>query len=66
MKPKGYICDKCGKDIPYYNNSMIAQTHATMKLYHLGQSRCSLPQQIDLCPECYNKFINWLETEVEE
>lgn len=64
-------CDRCGKEIknkhdgyhPNYNPKTVS---AKIQLWPVGEYRGSQGQRIDLCEECYEKFINFLESEVEE
>lgn len=57
-----YYCDKCGKEIKgIINNAQLSQKTARIDLYSLGESRTCPSQRIDLCEECYQKFINFLE-----
>lgn len=66
MKKKIVTCDKCGADIPCYNNMAISENSALIQLFGVGECRTAKPQRIDLCPECCEKFVNWLESEAEE
>ena len=66
MISKSMCCNKCGKDIPCYNNMAITENSALIQVYGVGERRTSQPQRIDLCPDCYQKFINWFESEVTE
>ena len=65
MISKSVKCDKCGIDIPCYNNMAITENSALIQLLGVGESRTSKPQRIDLCLECYQKFVNWLESEAD-
>ena len=55
------ICDRCGKEIDFINNAQISKTSARIDLYPIGQPRTYPSQRIDLCEDCYNEFINFLE-----
>ncbi len=60
------VCDKCGKEIvnPYNGYSptyRIKDFSARITLYGVGEARYGTGQRIDLCPECYEKFVNFLE-----
>lgn len=55
------ICDRCGKDLTAINNAQISATSARLDLYAIGQQRTYPSQRIDLCEECYEEFINFLE-----
>ena len=55
-------CDRCGKEIEdVINNAQLSQRTARLDLYSLGQSRTCPSQRIDLCEECFQEFINFLE-----
>ena len=61
-KVETIICDRCGKELTTFNNAQISKTSARIDLYAIGQLRTSPSQRIDLCEDCYNEFINFLET----
>ena len=56
------ICDRCGKEIDFINNVQLSEKSARIDLYAIGQRRTCPSQRIDLCEDCYNEFINFLET----
>lgn len=56
------ICDRCGKELTAFNNAQISKTSARIDLYPIGQPRTYPSQRIDLCEECYEQFVNFLET----
>lgn len=56
------ICDKCGKELTAFNNAQISKTSARIDLYPIGQPRTYPSQRIDLCEECYEQFVKFLET----
>ena len=56
------MCDRCGKELPAFNNTHISENSARIDLYAIGQRRTCPSQRIDLCEECYNAFIQYLET----
>lgn len=58
---KKMICDKCGKEIPAFNNAEISRTSARIDLYPILSNRTYPTERIDLCEDCYEKFINFLE-----
>ena len=66
MISKSIKCDKCGADIPCYNNMAISENSALIQLFGVGECRTAKPQRIDLCLDCYEKFVNWLESEAEK
>lgn len=61
------VCDRCGKDIlhpmmrDYYSNHTAKEYSAKITLWGVGEPRSSFGQRIDLCPECYEKFVNFME-----
>ena len=61
MISKSMSCDLCGADIPCYNNFAITENSAMINVFGVGVKRTCVPQRIDLCPECYQRFINWLD-----
>lgn len=59
------VCDRCGKDIvnpkEYYCSTYALKDYsAKITLWGVGEPRSSFGQRIDLCPECYEKFISFL------
>ena len=48
------------KDI--INNAQLSQKTARIDLYPVGEARTCPSQRIDLCEDCYQEFINFLET----
>ena len=56
------VCDRCGREIVAINNAQVSETSARIDLYPIGQPRTYPSQRIDLCEECYEQFINFLET----
>lgn len=52
------LCDRCGKEITDYD---IKISSARIDLWGLGVLRSYPPQRIDLCTECYEKFVNFME-----
>jgi hypothetical protein len=60
------VCDRCGKDISnpndyYVPTYALKDYSAKITLWGVGEPRYSQGQRIDLCPECYEKFVNFLE-----
>ncbi len=60
------VCDKCGKEIVnptgYYHPTYALKNYsAKITLWAVGEPRSSFGQRIDLCPKCYEKFVNFLE-----
>lgn len=52
-------CDRCGIEIPRYYD--IKNASAKIQLWAVGEYRSSGGQRIDLCPECYEDFVTFLE-----
>ncbi len=52
------VCDRCGREIVSYD---IKISSAKIHLWSVGENRTSAGQRIDLCEECYDKFVNFLE-----
>ena len=61
MISKSMNCDLCGVEIPCYNNFAITESSARISVFGVGVKRSEVPQILDLCPDCYQRFINWLE-----
>ena len=61
-----YFCDRCGKEIEAINNSQLSEQSARLDLYSIGHSRTCPSQRIDLCENCYQECINFLEKGHEE
>ena len=65
------VCDRCGKDIInpmecYRPTYALKNYSAKITLWGVGEPRSSFGQRIDLCPDCYEKFINFLENRGDE
>ena len=56
-----YFCDRCGKELAFVNNVQLSKQSARIDLYAIGQNRTCPSQRIDLCEDCYQEFINFLE-----
>ena len=52
------ICDRCGREITAYD---IKISSARIDIWGLGGPRSYQGQRIDLCPECYQKFVDFME-----
>ena len=52
------ICDRCGREICSYD---IKISSARIDFWGVGVPRSYCGQRIDLCEECYQEFINFLE-----
>lgn len=57
-----YICDICGTEIKGHSAEAISDKSARIKLWAPGEYRAGGGQQIDLCINCYEGFVNFLET----
>lgn len=57
-----YFCDRCGNEIKgVINNTQLSEKSARIDLYAIGERRTCPSQRIDLCEDCYQEFINFLE-----
>ena len=57
-----YFCDRCGNEIrEVINNTQLSEKSARIDLYGVGERRTCPSQRIDLCEDCYQEFINFLE-----
>lgn len=56
-----YFCDRCGKEFEVINNKQLSDKSARIDLYEIGRQRTCPSQRIDLCEDCYQKFIDFLE-----
>jgi hypothetical protein len=61
MRIEKIICDRCGKEFKAINNAQLSAQSARIDLYAIGQPRTYPSQRIDLCEECYQEFISFLE-----
>ena len=52
------LCDRCGREIPGYD---IKISSARIDIWGVGIPRSYHGQRIDLCEECYEKFVAFLE-----
>lgn len=52
------VCDKCGAEIDAYNQRNQA---AKLVLWGVGVNRYTEGQRIDLCEECFAKFLEMYE-----
>lgn len=62
-------CDKCGQPISCsgIRTNNIRDNSALIHIWGVGYYRgVGCEQRLDLCPECYEKFVNWLESESED
>lgn len=57
-----FFCDRCGKEIVnIINNVQLSEKTARIDLYGIGERRTCPTQRIDLCEDCYQEFVNFLE-----
>lgn len=61
-KYMSYICDICGTEIVGHSAHAVAEESARIKLWPPGAYRAGPGQNIDLCQECFNRFVSFLET----
>lgn len=59
-------CDRCGKKLVKSKNGYVDKDYsARMWISPVGERNdISCSQRMDICEDCYEKFINWLESEV--
>ena len=57
------VCDRCGKEINAYD---IKISSARIDLWGIGVPRSYGGQRIDLCEECYEQFVSFLERKENE
>ena len=55
------VCDRCGREIVAINNAQVSAASARIDLYPIGCNRTCPSQRIDLCEDCYQEFIGFLE-----
>lgn len=63
------VCDKCGSIISnrITRTVNIKDESAKLMFWDVGMSRGeNIANRIDLCPECAERFVNWLESGEEE
>lgn len=60
-KYMSYICDICGRDIEGPSAQAISEKTALIKLWGPGEYRAGGGQRKDLCLNCYEKFVNFLD-----
>ena len=70
MISKSMVCDRCGKHIVndkgcYNENYALRDSSAKITLHRVREPRSTPGQRIDLCKDCYQSFVNWLESEVD-
>ena len=58
------ICDRCGSviiNLDRCGNNMAKEYSAKIHYWGVGQHRSYGEQRIDLCVECANKFVEFIE-----
>lgn len=60
-KYMSYICDICGAEIVGHSAHAVAEESARLKLWEPGAYRAAPGQNIDLCLDCFNRFVSFLE-----
>lgn len=61
MKISEVICDRCGKKQSLVTKNDIIISFARIALHGVGQGRTTPAQRIDLCEQCYEQFIAFME-----
>ena len=56
-------CDRCGASQELHTKNDIIISFAKIDLWGVGQHRTEAPQKMDLCESCFQKFVNFLESE---
>lgn len=62
-KTMSYICDICGTEIVGHSAQAVAGESALIKLWTPGEYRAGPGQRIDLCLECYDRFVRYMGNE---
>lgn len=58
-------CDRCGTSQELITKNDIIISFAKIDLWGVGQHRTEASQRMDLCEKCFQKFVNFLESEVD-
>lgn len=61
MRRNETICDRCGKTKTIQTDFDVITSFAQINLWGVGEDRTDIPQTIEICKECYEKFVNYLE-----
>ena len=64
-KHVSYICDICGAEILGQTAQMACAESARIQLWTPGEYRAGPGQRMDLCLSCYERFVNFLESDRE-
>lgn len=62
-KTMSYICDICGAEIIGHSAQAAASESAVIKLWTPGEYRAGPGQRMDLCLDCYERFVRFVESE---
>ena len=65
------VCDRCGKEIInpmkcYCPTYALKNYSAKITPWPVGEPRSSFGQRLDLCPECYEAFVSFMDGGVQE
>ena len=61
-KTMSYICDICGAEIIGHSAQAAASESALIKLWTPGEYRAGPGQRMDLCLDCYERFVRLVES----
>ena len=61
-KSISYACDVCGKEIIGHSAHAVAEQSAQIKIWAPSEYRAGSGQRIDLCLDCYQGLVNFLES----
>ena len=61
-KTMSYKCDICGTEIIGHSIHAIAGESALIKVWTPGEYRAGPGQRMDLCLDCYERFVRFLES----
>lgn len=61
-KVETITCDKCGCEISSF---CATRTSAKIHLWGVGVNRSGAEQRIDLCEDCFSKFVAFMEGAIE-
>ena len=60
MRKTQTFCDRCGKELPAISNAELSRISARIDLFPIMQNRNN-PQRIDLCKDCFEQFVSFME-----
>ena len=64
-KTMSYICDICGAEIIGHSAQAAASESALIKIWTPGEYRAGPGQRMDLCLDCYERFVRFVESEAD-